>query len=88
MQVSQDTTSAFRIFEFQGEFEHVELFNGVFDAGTLRMYFDGFYLQGRVVPKKMTLVEKERSAEGAVLHVAAHVHEVVLFDSPPRYILS
>ncbi|KAI5169416.1 hypothetical protein PAEPH01_0691 [Pancytospora epiphaga] len=77
----------YTIFEFQGEFENVELFNGVFDPATLIMRFDEFYLQGKKVHRKMTLVKKDRTVEGGALRVIDHLYDIILFDTPPRYIL-
>ena len=47
------------IFEFQGEFEHLELFDGSFNEETLEMRFKSFTLKGKRVKKEFTVVEKD-----------------------------
>lgn len=69
------------IFEFQGEFEHLELFDGVFDEESLRMKFKGFVLQGRREKKEFTVFEKN----GTDFNQIAIIQEIVLFDKPPKF---
>lgn len=76
-----------QLFEFQGEFENVELFDGVFDENTLQMRFKGFFLQGKAVKKQMTVIEKSRGGDGTELNTLGFVDEVILFDAPPRYVV-
>lgn len=75
------------LLEFQGEFENLDLFDGVLDRTSLQMRFNGFYLQGKIVRKQMTLMRKEDGEDGALIQEAGVVEEVILFSSPPRYII-
>lgn len=69
------------IFEFQGEFENIDLFDAEFDAKTLQMRFKSFFLQGRKIHRELTICEKDDGKFSTL----GHVSEVILFDSPPRY---
>lgn len=75
-----------QIFEFQGSFENIDLFNGIFDPNTLRMTFDCFYLEGRRIEKKLTIFSNE--TETSNLKHLGYANEVILFDKPPRYIIT
>lgn len=69
------------VYEFQGEFENIDLFNGQLDRESLKMYFSGFSLQGKRVHKELTIFEQVNQE---IVQVGK-VDEVVLFDLPPRY---
>lgn len=74
-----------KLFEFQGSFEALHLFDGVFDEQTLQMKFKGFFLQGRLVDKKFTILQK--GDDGQVESIGK-TEQVVLFDGYPQYIIS
>lgn len=69
------------IFEFQGEFENMDLFDGQFDKEKLQMRFKGFTLQGKKVKKDFTIVEK---VESSFIRRKV-VQEVILFNQPPKF---
>lgn len=79
-----DTSNDLYVLEFQGEFENVELFDGEFDQESLIIYFKGFYLQGELVEKELTIIDKED--KNNIKNIGT-VQKVVLFKSPPRYII-
>jgi len=79
-----DSAENIEIFEFQGTFENIELFDGIFDSEQLLLRFPGFVLQGKRIAKELTIFEK---IENTVYEVG-RFSEVVLFDSPPRYNVS
>lgn len=70
------------LFEFQGVFESVHLFDGVFDSTTLQMKFKGYYLQGKRIKKEYTAIR--RTEEGELENIGL-ISEVILFDQYPRY---
>jgi len=72
------------LFEFQGEFENMEQFNGVFNPDTLQMVFEGYFLQGKKVKKSMTILKRE---PGMKVSHELIVQELVLFDEPPKYFM-
>lgn len=76
-----------QIFEFQGHFENIELFNGSFDEASLQMMFDGFFLQGKRIKKPFTVIERRRESTETQLVTVCQSQEVILFDTPPRYVL-
>ncbi|KAL6121226.1 hypothetical protein NUSPORA_01888 [Nucleospora cyclopteri] len=79
---SQDCKNM-KILEFSGEFENEQLFNGIFDEPSLKITFDNFYLQGRIIEKEFTVIRKE----GKECKIISYIKEVVIFDEPPRFIL-
>lgn len=81
MKVVKQSEEELKVYEFQGEFENIELFNGQFDHVSLQMRFNGFSLQGRKVRRELTIFEKV----GQEIRLVGKVSEVVLFDLPPRY---
>lgn len=81
MKLIKQEEGELEVYEFQGEFENVELFDGQFDCASLKMEFNGFSLQGRKVGKELTIFEKV----GQEVLLVGKVREVVLFDLPPRY---
>ena len=75
-------------FEFQGEFENIDCFNGEFDTKTLRMMFPGFYLEGKIISKKLEIYETEKiNNEYKIKHISS-IEEVILFDKAPKYIMN
>lgn len=76
--------SSVQIYEFQGVFEEIGGFNGVYDPSQCKMQFQGFELDGRAKNEQYTVLE--RLPEG--LRVVGRVNEVVLFDKYPRYVVS
>lgn len=73
------------IFEFQGQFENIEQFDGSFDPKTMRMTFKDFYLEGRKVKKEFTIIQNDK--ESKILKYCGSVKEVILFDKPAKYIV-
>ena len=69
------------IFEFQGEFEHLELFDGVYDEEKLQLKFKGFTLQGRRAKKEFTVIEKDNGE----FYQRSILQEVILFDQPLKF---
>lgn len=69
------------IFEFQGEFDHLELFNGVYDNEKLQMVFKGFTLQGKKVKKEYTVIEKDDNT----FYQRIILQEIIVFDQPPKF---
>ena len=78
--ISQENENL-EIFEFQGEFENIELFDGIFDKEKLQMKFKGFSLQGKVIKKEFTILEKVEND----FKQKGTLQEVILFNQPPRY---
>ena len=72
------------IYEFQGEFEGMEEFNGCFDEKTKRMEFEHFYLQGKYIEKDLTICE----VFGTEINIISHIEKVCLFDKPSRFKLN
>lgn len=79
-----DADDKLQIYEFQGNFENIQLFDGEFDSLRLIMKFPNFYLQGKKIEKKFTIYEKIRNE---IVEVGKF-SEVILFDLPPRYVLN
>lgn len=69
------------VFEFQGDFENIELYNGVFNKVLMQMKFTGFFLQGKIIQKDFTVFEIIEEK----VKMIGQVKEVILFDKPPRY---
>lgn len=74
------------LFRFQGEFENIELFDGYFDEATLRMHFNGFFLQGAVEDANFTVVEKAATKGGLSLKSLQVQDKMVVFREGPRYV--
>lgn len=79
----QKSNEDIAIFEFQGVFENLDMFNGTFDPKSLVMTFKDFVLQGKIIKKDFTIFEKI----GDEVKQVKQIEEVVFFGQPPRFII-
>ena len=70
------------LFEFMGEFENDDMFNGIYNKDTLQLVFSNFYLQGKKIQKQFIILEK---IDNKII-VLQQVKEVILFNTEPRFI--
>ena len=65
------------LFEFYGEFNDINLFDGEFDEKSLKLHFNHFYLQGVLEENGYTLVENKKQLKNDI--------QLVLFKDDQRY---
>lgn len=70
------------LFEFMGEFENDDMFNGVYNKDTLQLVFSNFYLQGKKAQKQFIILEK---IDNKII-ILKQIKEVILFNTEPRFI--